>query len=124
MVEIQIVNDPQNVAFSSEMVEIQIVNDPQNVAFSLEMVEFEIVIDPQNVAFSSEMVEIQIVNDPQNVAFSSEMVAFEEGFLALSRRVHTYAFGWPCRVGPCRRFTFSTSSSTTSPRFARAMIKL
>ena len=80
------------------MVEIQIVNDPQNVAFSSEIVEIQIVNDLQNVAFSSEMVEIQIVNDPQNLAFSSEMVAFEEGFFAPSRRVHTYVFGGPCRV--------------------------
>ena len=48
------------------MVEIEIVNEPQKVAFLSEMVEIQIVNEPQNVAFSSEMVEIQIVNEPQN----------------------------------------------------------
>ena len=48
------------------MAEIQTVNDPQNVAFSSEMAEIQIVNEPQNVALSSEMAEIQIVNEPQN----------------------------------------------------------
>ena len=48
--------------------------------------------------FSSKVVDFQIVNEPQNLAFASEMIDFEEGFLAPSRQVHTYVFGWPCRV--------------------------
>ena len=86
------------------MVEIQIVNHPQNVAFSSEMVEIQIVNDPQNVAFSSEMAEIKIVNGPESVAFSSEMIDFEEGFFAHTRVKFTLKFLGCRAVSPIHFF--------------------
>ena len=91
--------------FSSKMLPFRMRSGPQFRQFSSKMLPFQIRSGPQFRHFSSKMLRFQIRSGPQFRHFSVDFTGPLEGG----------------RVGPCRRFAFSYSFSTTRPRFARAI---